>query len=414
MPGLFSDAYQYYQYNLQSGSGVFDELLPLLIYSVFTTVSYILLVAFITHFVIRAFWVGFIGLMSVYKEGIKYDNLPYSDLYKEEARKKLGSSERMAMRLDQISSLIFSIAFVVVLMMVAVAILYFIFFLFYNVLKLFLGPEIFETYADVLYYAFLVFIFGYIAAIYILNLKRFRSNPRLARWHFNLSWNLNAVIMPVVYKPLQFIQLTFLSNMSTTRFMSYYAVLFVLFFGVLMGVMLTTLDAAIFDARNFYTTKAEVHRFNLEDYSDNIRDKELLHAASIDKPLVESAFLPVFIPYPKLLDEKINRFCNEISISDSLKNFEKRRQKNKHYIDCATNFFSFTIDDSLILDPGLSFGAHPRTRQQGYRTYLNIENLTSGKHILHVERKAVDKADSTRLEEGRALIFENEIPFWKE
>lgn len=110
MPGLFSDAYQYYQYNLQTGSGIFDEILSLLIYWVLTTIAYVLAVSFIAHFIIRAFWVVFVSLMSVYSDGIKYEDLPYSDLYKKEAPKKLGTSERMAMNPDHISNLNFPIA----------------------------------------------------------------------------------------------------------------------------------------------------------------------------------------------------------------------------------------------------------------------------------------------------------------
>lgn len=414
MPGLFEDAYNYYQYNLQAGSGIFDELLPLLIYSVFTTVAYVLAASFIVHFIIRAFWVGFIGLMSVYTDGIKYGDLPYSDLYKKEARKKLGTSERMALSLDGISSLIFSIAFSGVLIMIAVSILYLIFFLLYNVLKLFVSASFFDTYASILYYVFLVFAFGYIAAIYILNLKRFRSNPRLAQWHFNLSWNLNAIIMPVVYKPLQFIQLTFLSNISTRRFMAYYAILFVSFFGILLIVMLQTLNANIFDTRNYYATGSSARHVELHEYSTTVNEDDLLLNTVIEKPVISSGLMQAFIPYPKQLDEMLNQFCEPADVPDSVNTHQRRRRINQHNIDCAEQFFIFSVDDSVQLSGEMMFARHPVTGQRGYQTYLDVSGLATGRHIFTLRRKSITPADSIRRKEGLRLSFETEIPFWIE
>lgn len=414
MPGLFSEAYNYYQYNLQAGTGIFDEMLPLLIYCVFTTIAYVLAASFIMHFIVRAFWVGFIGLMSVYRHGIKYQDLPYSDLFKEEARKKLGTPERMAMNLDQISSLIFSIAFSIVLIMIAVSILYLIFFLFYNVLKLFVSASFFDTYASILYYTFLAFVITYVAAIYILNLKRFRSNPRLARWHFNLTWNLNAIIMPVVYKPLQFIQLTFLSNISTKRFMTYYTVLFISFFGVLFTVMLHRMDANIFDTRNYYATSSSVRHVELQEYSTTVDEDDLLLNAVIEKPVISSGMMNTFIPYPKQLDEMLNRFCDTANLPDSLNTSKRRELINQHNIDCAERFFSFAVDDSVQLNGDLMFARHPVTGQRGYQSYLDVSGLTAGRHMFSLHRKPITPADSTRREEGRLLSFETEIPFWIE
>lgn len=412
MPDLLRAMYRYYQYNLQSGSGILDEALPLLIYSVFTAVAYMLTVAFITHFVIRAFWVGFIGLMSVYRDGIRFDNLPYSDLYKEEARKNLGTAQQMVMKLDNISSLIFSVAFSLVLIMVAVGLIYLVFFLLYNVLKLFLGPEIFNTYARVLYWVMMTAAISYVGAVFILNMKRYRNNPRMARWHFNLSWKLNAVIMPLVYKPVQFISLTFLSNMSTRRFAAYYGVLFFAFFITMMVVMLRSGDVTLFDARNYDAARSAFRTVDPHNYSEHIDGDALLMDAAIDRALVSSSVLPVFIPYPKLLDEKLNLFCKKAAVPDSLPRFQQRRLVNQQHIACADRFFSFVVDDTVGLDAELYFAGHPRTGQEGFRAFLDIGGLQRGRHMLRINRPPVDRADSARISEKRPLTFEDIIPFW--
>lgn len=414
MPDIFWKLYQHYQFNLQAGSEIFDELLPLLIYAVFTTVAYILTISFITHFIARAFWVGFIGLLSVYPEGIKFDNLPYSKIYVSQARRKLGSAENMASKLDNVSSLIFSIAFSLVLIMVAVAIIYFFFFILYNGFKLILGPVIFETYAEILYFSLSGIGLLYMAALLILNMKRFRTNAKTARWHFYLSWKLNAIIMPLVYKPVQFIALTFLSHLSTRKFIGYYLTLMFAFFGILFMVVITTLVPGIMDARNYYSTRSDLHTMNALNYSQNIDEDHWLTQPVIEKPVVSSDFLMVFIPYPKLLDEKMNPFCEQKVYADSLENFERRRLQNEDNIACAEQFFSFSIDDSLQLNADLMFSHHPQTGQRGFQAYAEISALSFGKHTLSINRKPVDKADSARVEKGRSLTFESTIPFWKE
>lgn len=414
MPDIFWRLYQHYQFNLQSGSGIFDELLPLLIYAVFTTIAYILTISFITHFVVRAFWVGFIGLLSVYPQGIKYDNLPYSKLYVSQARRKLGSAENMASKLDNVSSLIFSLAFSIVLIMVAVAILYFVFFILYNVFKLILGPAIFETYAEILYFSMSGIGLLYVAAILILNMKRFRNNPKTARWHFYLGWKLNAFLMPLVYKPVQFISLTFLSHLNSRKFFGYYLTLVFAFFGILCFVIVTSLAPNILDARNYFSSRSALHTMDVSNYSQNFDGDKWLTQPVIEKPVISSDFLMVFIPYPKLLDEKLNRFCDREILADSLENFEKRRLMNERNISCAEQFFSLSVNDSLQLSSEWMFSRHPRTGQRGFQTYADISAFSPGKYNLHVNRKIVDKQDSARAEENRPLIFENIIPFWKE
>lgn len=57
----------------------------------------VLLFNFIFHFVLRASWVGVVGLSSVFPDGIKYDSLPnYSERGKEEVRKRLPSLRNYA------------------------------------------------------------------------------------------------------------------------------------------------------------------------------------------------------------------------------------------------------------------------------------------------------------------------------
>lgn len=105
---------------------------------------------FIVYFVVRAFWVGFIGLISVYEEGVRFEKLPFCDFYNKRMKSELGDSISLADILDRISSLIYLITFKLVLIMVALVIIFQIFFLIYNVIKLFIDQAIYDVNAGIL------------------------------------------------------------------------------------------------------------------------------------------------------------------------------------------------------------------------------------------------------------------------
>lgn len=378
-------------------------MLPLLVYGLFITSSYVLAAAFITHFVVRAFWVGFIGLISVYKDGVIYEKLPYSDLYKKRMEKELGDSDSLAERLDNISSLIYSIAFSLVLIMVGTAIIYTGVFLLYNVSKLLIDQAVFDTYASVLYYLFIVIAVIYVTAILVLNMERFRSNEKLARWHLKLTFNANKVILPLVYRPLQFIQLTFLSNMTSTRFASYYGVIFVGFFVVFLFISLNLAAPNIFDTRDFFATRSSESHIERHEYSTNLQENDIIQSAALEKEVISSNMMKLFIPYPKQLDEIFNQACTPVQLSDTLSSHETRRLTNEHNIRCADDIFSFSINDTIRLESQLFFTQHSITGQKGFMTMLDVSALEGGAHTVKVIRDAVTSADSTRMEENRML-----------
>jgi hypothetical protein len=412
LPGVFTYAYEYYKFNLQTGSGIFDDVLPLLVYGMLITSSYILAAAFITHFVIRAFWVGFIGLISVFEDGVRYENLPYSDLFNEKMKSELGDSNSMAARLDNISSLVYSIAFTLVLIMVAVSIIYMVFFLLYNGLKLFIDQATFDAYAGVVYGAVVVIMMAYAAALLVLNMKRFRSQPKYARMHLNLSFRANKIILPLVYRPLQFIQLTFLSNVSPARFSAYYGVLVVCFFAVFTFVSLKLAAPDFFDTRDFYATRASASHIETHEYSSNLREGDFIHSAALESDVISSDMMQLFIPYPKQLDEIFSRSCSRPELSDELSKYEKRPLINEHRINCAEQHFSFALNDSVTAKTDLFFTEHAVTGQKGFVSMVDVSMLGDGIHQIKLNRLSVTAADSTRIEDGRMLTYEAVIPFW--
>ena len=64
------------------------------------------------HLMLRGFWIGTIGLRSV-QSNIDFDKLNYSDFFTEKLKKKVISLDNLVVMLDEICSLIFSFAFLI-------------------------------------------------------------------------------------------------------------------------------------------------------------------------------------------------------------------------------------------------------------------------------------------------------------
>ena len=201
--------HHYYKYNLQLDSGFIDELVPILVVGVFLTALQVLSFAFIFHFIVRAFWVGLMGLTSVYREGIKYDDLPYSEYYKTEMKKRIGDKDTFLLATDKLASLIFSIAALFVLYLIGISVVYIVFFILVNGVKLMVSPETFDVYSNIILIVSGVFLLGVSIISIVLNMERFRKNEKYSKIHFLVNWHFSQLFYPFINKPIQFLNLTF-------------------------------------------------------------------------------------------------------------------------------------------------------------------------------------------------------------
>lgn len=415
LPEVFESALYYYQYNLQTTDGFIDLGLPSVIIASSVTAIKLLNYAFILHFIIRAFWVGLIGLNSVFPKGIQYSKLQYSDIYKKEMEKRIGHSGDFLMAADRLASVIFSVAFTVVLLLFAIGFIYSIFFVLMNVSKVILPDHIYDIYSTVFYAILIVFFLSAAIVTTVLNLERFRSNEKIATFHFKLTWFLSIAIFPFVLKPLQYLMLNFMSNIPTKRYYAFSGVFFVLFMGMMMSNVLKYGDVNLLNARSFSADFSDVGVLNQNYYESSFED-DFIRTPMIDDPLQKAGtFLPVFVPYPKLLDLKLEAFCNLEEPSDTLYRFERRRENNQNRLNCINSFFSFSANDTIPLQGQLLFHTHRLNNQQGFAgNYYLPDSLTQGKYLLNIRQAVVDESDARRDSIGRMLPYDADIPFWIE
>lgn len=415
IPDYIRDFYQYYRYNLQLDSGFIDELMPMLVVGVMLTAFKVLSFAFIFHFIVRAFWVGLMGLRSVFSDGIQYDKLEFSELYRTEMKQRIGNQDSFLLATDRLASLIFSIAFLFVLYMFGIGVVYLVFFLLMNGVKLMVSEEVFDLYSTIILVLAGLTLLSISLASFILNKERYRKQDKYARLHFKLSWYAGGIFYPFVYKPVQYLVLTFMSNFPKKKNHIYGAVFFIGFMAIFMNSTFELMGVNLLQPRDYYIARSSANTLDPENY-DSEFDGNFFEKASINAPyLKKGEYLLLFIPYSKMLDRKLGSFCEEATPPDSLSRYERRKMTNTANIDCANRFFTITVNEQDTLNSDFLFYNHRRTDQAGFRSSLMLpDTLDRGKHLLGIYRPVLNEADAKRDSTGRLLSYEDEIPFWIE
>lgn len=371
--------------------------------------------AFILHFIVRAFWVGLIGLNSVFPKGIQYEKLQYSDIYKKEMEKRIGHSGDFLMAADRLASVIFSVAFTVVLLLFAIGLIYSIFFVLMNVSKVIMPENVCTIYSTILYVILILFFLSAAILTTVLNMERFRSKEKIARLHFKTTWFFSVALFPFVLKPLQYLMLNFMSNIPMKKYYTFAGLFFLFFVVMMMNNIISYGGINLFSSRAYFSD-ISINAVLNQNYYEVSFDSEFITDPIIDKAIQEAgSYIPVFIPYPKMLDEKLNVFCNFEAPSDTLYRFERRNLNNQNRINCVNEFFSLSVNDSISLDGSLLFNTHKLTGQKGFAgNYFLPATIEQGQYLLNIRQAIADDIDARRDSIGRLKTYDSDIPFWIE
>ncbi|MBB4638899.1 hypothetical protein [Longimicrobium terrae] len=100
---------QYYRTRVHADGGTFLGAMMLYVY--IKVALYTLIIFFLTHLAARGYWVGLIGLESVYPRGINWDNTTYGPVSTELYRRWMGRIQSQIDAADRFCSVLFPLAF---------------------------------------------------------------------------------------------------------------------------------------------------------------------------------------------------------------------------------------------------------------------------------------------------------------
>ena len=400
LPRQIDKGLDYYLEHLAPSQSKIALMFPILSYSFFMVVSRLLIAFFIGHLCVRALWVGTVGLHAAFPAGIRYENIPnVSEHFKDLARERYGTLEGFIKRLDNLSNKMFALAFALAMVFTGIGIIYLVAFSIIISLRNTLQPETLTLLSRGFYFttfvvAVLIIGFNYYA-------KKRQVSDQVGRRFAKFQMAFGYFANPLFARSVNYLSLTFLSNVSRRTY--YGGMVFIMIFMMFSTILVTLRKVYQLSGRTLNLERAYFSQGSFEykfssDAYDSLRPEEnAVPFISIPSDFVQETYLPVFVKYPRYLDDRIEKLCGEINTTpDEHGSKSSQREKlDSMRIDCLSRFFQLKLNDSLYTSTNWMFAE--KENSKGLITYLDVNNLSSGKHTLTILVPSKSRSDTTEV-----------------
>ena len=376
------------------------------LYSYIKLILYTLITCFVLHLSMRAYWVGLIGLETVFPHGARWDNSSYGPVMTEVYREKVGRLQPRIDAADRFCSILFPVAFTVVLLFGFSILLFAVCAgTAFGVSRLLFGGRWFG--------ALLIGIFGVLAAIPSVTwavdrtagkrMKPGGRGHRMLRRASLASYYVNA--MPLYGT-------TFMTLVSNVRKGARYPLMY-----AMMALLFSVFYVKdVFVGRGLVTTGDEVYlpdapgAFGVRHafYEDQRAEGEVYdRVPSIQSDVIREPYLKLFIPYsPRRHGDAFAEQCPDaeplsrggvrLDMADPPDSASVRA-----VLDCWTRLQPVTLNGQP-LRPAYRFYNHPATGLRGVLAYIPTAGLPRGENLLTVgvaPRARSDEALRDRVRE---------------
>ena len=330
---------------------------------------------------LRGFWVGILGLSSVYPNGINLKKLNFNDRFTKDLKKY--NFNHFIINIDNICSSIFAFTF-----LLSFSIISFLIFVFELLLIVILGlgaSEKFEATGGAMkgdiegVIAFFIILFLVPGLLYFIDYFLFGVFKKI-KWkpfsfcYYYLDKFYKYITLVFVYDHLYY---TFISNIKRRTI-----------FGLFFCYIIINLFFDPLNERSFFpeeNSKNLMQYYYYENQFDKIEKKDgasYPETAFINSEIISSNYLKLYIPYSPMINKTLQDLCPDIMhIND--KDVESD-QENK-VLDCINLAYNVFIDDMQV-ESDFIFYLYPHRfiNLQTFFMIIPLNDIVEGKHILKV------------------------------
>lgn len=377
-------------------------------------VLYALIAVFVLHLAMRGFWIGLLGLESVFPDGIRWDKVKLGPAMIRQHRAHIGSLAQAVEKTDDRCSLIFSFGFLIVFIWI-----YFVIILGSAVtIAVGLSWLVFDGKgAAIIFWIIAGSTIG-ISALAELIDKYF--SHRVQKGGIGERIINGMVAFAYVVSPARFIgatQLTLGSNTSNAR------VSVVMAFAMI-GLALVQVAGGLFgegivriDSLTFFPDTLREQGVDPRHYRA-LRDPLSVEplVPSIQNDIVTDPYLKLFIPYyPRRHNPLLAKACPDlVTLSKSGFDAGKASKLEDPQIErasaCLASLFPISIDGSDVSNKHFDFTVEQGSGLEGIVTFLPIEGLRKGRHELEI--LAPPKVRHIGEDDETPEPVRHLIPFW--
>ncbi len=356
-----------------------------------------LIIGFILHFILRAIWIGLIGINSVFPEGIRTDSDSYSKIFMENIKRDYSIENSGIESLDKLCSGIFVACSIVLLLSCVFVIDLLVLYGIKCLLDLFLPINIQLILASL----FVLLFFVVSLLVMMLNSKKYQNNIYLQEKGYKVYTFYSYIIFHIFRKPYFYLVNLVMSNLNKRQFIGW----------MMAGMLVITLFGGyhMFDSKNVFLIDAptflgfyeRTDKTFIEEYEEHLMiDGGPIYSTLIEKELIEGKMMKVFVPIFDNEQVVYSAYCGDYIDQEALDQEENKKQARQFYVDCYNKYHRVSINDEVIITDFIKHN-HPHRGTYGVLTYLPTDNFKKGKNYLKVEKLSVDGVYRTMV-----------VPFW--
>ncbi len=365
----------------------------------------ILIFNLLLHVLLRGLWIGALGLRYVSGD-IDYDELKYSQKFTRYLKKKVGSFDRYIATLENYCSIIFAISFLLIFYVLALT--------FTIVTIALIGNYIIDSDwlpgwvskgigIPLMLFICLGMLFTFID---FMTLGFLKKKKWLSKIYFPVYWLFSFITLSFLYRPLIY---NFLDHK----------------FGRRLSMILVPFYILILMLSSFYHQNSNYINANLssgaivannKNYEDQLMlNNQFTGDVTIPSKVINESYLQVFMVYQEDIEDRIFSFNPGLKpkkdirglqndmISFEFNDHSKQDSLRQAYLKTFNFIYSIRID-STKYDSDFILSQNFKN-ELGFETYVNIDSLQKGRHLLKIVRKRIRKKDTTYW----AI---EQIPFW--
>ena len=334
----------------------------------------IMISMFVIHFFLRAYWIGLLGLNSVFPD-YSVENSAYSPLYTKKLLAILPKLKDSINKVDELCSVIFSVAFTLLLLYLYLGIFNSVYLLIFNMLI-----DYVPSYILLIPLYVLGFLMIAQTVLVIIGSKgKRREDDAYQTFSVKLVRFVSILIYGPLYKVITQVMMIFGSNYKKKKNLVYLIILFIVS-GMFLSVFKmfdTNIPYLINQKTVFDVTKSRPAFY----HSEQVELDLLLHP-QIESDVVHSNVVRLFIPIYRHERKLSDAVCGEMPSAG----YENREQRVSALLNCYHQYHYVSINSGVPLELDYLGYYHPTTDQFGIVTYVPLDNLESGMQKLQVRK----------------------------
>lgn len=332
---------------------------------------------FLIHFVLRAYWIGLVGLSSVFPN-YSLEDSAYSKIYTNKILAVLPNPKESIEKVDNLCSVIFSVGFTLLFLYVFFSITSTVYtFLFYWLSSYVPTWVLWIPIGIILGMLVLQIFFSAIA-----HQKQYAGNEKLQNWNLKLVLLTSKVTMGPLYKNFLEVSMLFGSNYKKKKGMIGLVLLYVLFGIIICVIRIQDTPLLYLINTEKYFVSQRVQPFY---YQENNVDSGLLLQPELSKLLQDKSTMSVFIPVFAHQRKVYREVCDS---KDKTTNTNEKR----NYVDCYKQHYTIFLDNTKVAIDYL-IEEHARTNQLGMRVFIPLDRVSRGLHQLKIQKKGENPRD---------------------